>query len=1212
MPHLTGPINTTYFVNRINNLFCKDMKNIPLSDIYCPKYPSLKQLFRIMRISIFLLFFSVLGMMAKSGHSQNAQVTINRSNAQLETILNDIESQTDYLFLYRGDLDVTARKSIHVTNKPVAEVLTILLSNSLITYKIEGNHIVLTKKKEQEIHQNIISGIVTDVSGEPLVGVTIMIKGKDQGAVTDLNGKFSLSADAGDILVVRYIGYASQEIKVEKATRSLQITLGEDVRLLDEVVVVGFGTQKKVNLTGAVGVATAEDFESRPVTSATQALQGLVPGLDISTNTGELDKNMSINIRGAGTIGQGSSGSPLILIDGMEGDLNTINPQDIENISVLKDAAASSIYGSRAPFGVILVTTKNGHEGKIVINYNNSFRISNPINMPKMMDSYTFANFMNSASENQGQGPIFDTELMQKMLDFQAAGGSSTGGVSASSNGQWGKPEYDPFTTGYANTEWYSECYKTSVFSQEHNISISGGSQTIGYYASFNYLNQEGKLKAADDGLERYNVTAKFNALIAKWLRFNYSGRFTRNEVWRPTYFGDGFYDSFGRITWPNLPVYDENGYYTNNGAYNPLMNQAEGGDRKATTDRYYQQASLRIEPLKNWITNVELNYSIYNAFTKETSLPTYNHDVKGNVINTNGTSSLYQDYTKDNFLNINIFSEYSQSFKEYHNAKIMIGFQSEEMKREFSSTKKYGLAINDMPYFDATTGLDGTGKQKATEALGNAAEWATVGLFGRLNYDYDGKYLVEANLRYDGTSRFRRGSRWQLSPSFSLGWNMARESFFQSLSNTINTLKLRASYGELGNQNTTNWYPTYRSMTIKSSNGGWLQGGIKPNTSDIGDLISSTLTWEKVRSWNTGLDWGLLNNRLTGSFDYYIRYTDGMVGPAPELPGTLGIGAPSTNNCNLKTNGWELAVSWRDRLKSGLGYGINLLLSDAKTVVTSYPGNATKALDLNINNNNRTVTYVEGRELGEIWGFETIGIAKSDQEMEQHLANVGGQDALGTKWAAGDIMYKDLDGKPGITRGAQTLDDHGDLKVIGNSTPRYFFGIDLSADWKGFDLRCFFQGVLKRDYWGNGNFLGYLFGVQGDQGMWWTHGLQEHSDYFRAEAIGVEGHMIPANLDAYYPRPIFETMKNQYAQTRYLQDASYIRLKNLSIGYTLPATWMKKISLTKCRIFISGENLWTGTKLSSLFDPETISGGMGGNAYPLSKTWSFGLSLTL
>jgi len=1054
-----------------------------------------------------------------------------------------------------------------------------------------------------------VTGVILDERGEPVIGANIMVKGTNLGTITDLDGQFTLNVSSDAILVVSYIGYLTQEITVGNQT-ALSIRLVEDSQNLDEVVIVGFGTQKKVNLTGSVGIATAEDLQSRPVVNATQALQGLVPGLQISTNTGELDKSMSINIRGKGTIGDGSKGDPLILIDGMEGDLNTVNPQDIENISVLKDAAASSIYGSRAPFGVILVTTKKGKAGKATINYNNSFRVSSPINLPEMMDSYTFANYFNSAAKNSNWGAIFSDEVMKQMLDFQAAGGTNRGGLPTDGN-VWGKPGGDPFTTGYANTDWYKEIYKDNNFSHEHNLSLSGGSEKITYYMALGYLDQNGSIRHGSDGLKRYNITGKINAELTSWLDFNYSMRFARTDNWRPTNFGGGFYERLGRQTWPNLPVYDENGYYHNSNAQTPAMDLALGGKRNVQSDRIYHQGAFILEPIENWLTHFEVNYSTYSSDVRETGLPYYNHDKAGNEVNTNGTSSLYQDRKKENFLNINIYSEYTRTFNDLHNFKIMGGYQSEEMKQSFFKAKGYGLLLEDLAELDLISSLDGQGVSKVPEVSGYRHRWATVGFFGRLNYDYMGKYLAEINMRYDGSSRFRRGNRWDLYPSFSLGWNIAREEFWESLLGTVNTLKLRASYGELGNQNTEGWYPTYRKMELKGADGEWLQGGVKPNTGKVLELISTALTWETVRTWNVGLDWGLFNNRLTGSFDYYNRFTDNMVGPAPELPNILGIDPPKTNNCDLKTAGWEFELSWNDRLQNGLGYGIKLMLSDAQTTIESFPSNVTNSLD----------TYIAGEKMGNIWGFETVGIAKTQAEMDAHLEKVGGQ-PLGAEWGAGDIMYANLDGNPGITKGANTLDDHGDLKVIGNTTPRYHFGIDLSADWKGFDMRVFFQGVMKRDIWHDGN---KFWGVTQDQ--WWSAGLKEHGDYFRAEATGLNNE-IPANLDAYYPRPIFGwgsngAGKNHEKQTRYLQDASYIRLKNVQIGYSLPASWIRNIAISNCRVFISAENLWTGTSLSKLFDPETVDGGNtddnanwlikgSGNAYPLSRTWSFGINVTL
>ena len=1044
--------------------------------------------------------------------------------------------------------------------------------------------------------QTQVAGVVNDAMG-PVIGASVLEKGTTNGTITDFDGRFSLNVQPGATLVISYIGYKTQEVKVV-AGKEIKVVLVEDTETLDEVVVVGFGTQKKVNLTGSVGIATSKELESRPVTSATQALQGLVPGLNITTNTGELDVDMSINIRGNGTIGEGSSGAPLILIDGMEGDLNTVNPQDIENISVLKDAAAASIYGSRAPFGVILVTTKKGSAGKNTINYNNSFRISSPIRMPEMMDSYTFANYYNYGSANGHDGQYFSDETMQRMLDFQAAGGSNKGGL-LHNGSVWGKPAGDPFTTGYANTDWYKEIYKESAFSQEHNLSMNGGNEKVQYYASLGFLDQNGLLRHGEDTKQRFNVTAKINSTLTDWLKFNYSIRFTRQDNGRPTRFNRSMYEKIGRQTWPNLPVYDENGFYHNSNADTPAMQLALGGERGVQTDKIYHQAAFVFEPIKNWVTNVEFNYGINNMDVRETSLPYYNHDVNGNVIDTKGTSSLYQSYSKENYSNWNIYSNYSFTLNDDHNFKVMLGFQSEEQRQKFFSAKAYGLQVEELPELDLMSHTKGDGSERSPEVSGYRNEWASAGFFGRLNYDYQGRYMAEANLRYDGSSRFRRGNRWQWSPSFSLGWNIAQEKFWEDFTDVCNQLKLRLSYGVLGNMNTNSWYPTYRNMVLKQVNGNWLQNGMKPNIAYVGDLISTALTWEKVRSWNVGLDFGLFNNRLTGSFDYFIRYTDNMVGPAVEMPATLGIGVPKTNNSDLKTQGWELNIGWQDRLENGLTYSARFNLSDARTYVESYPGNPTNSI----------WNFVAGREVNEIWGYTTVGIAQTQEEMDKHLANVGGQNDIDTEWKAGDIMYANIDGKPGITTGAETVEDHGDLSVIGNSTPRFNFGIDLNASWKGFDVRAFFQGVMKRDLAINSPMFWGLYG-----NMWWSAGLKEHADFWHDEALGLDGNIIPANTDAYYPRPIMWNTRNQQTQTRYLQDASYIRLKNLQIGYTLPKTLVNKIGIQNCRVFVSGENLWTGTSLSKVFDPETATGGYEsyGNAYPLTSTWAFGLSLTL
>lgn len=1052
--------------------------------------------------------------------------------------------------------------------------------------------------------QKSVSGVIKDSTGEPVIGANVREKDNPtNGTITDLDGKFILNVAQATKLEISFIGYKTVVVDAIPG-KTIDVKLEDDSEMLDEVVVVGFGTQKKVNLTGSVGVVTAEELKERPVTNAAQALQGVVPGLQITQTNGSLEDTPSINVRGTTTIGQGTSGDPLVLIDGMEGDLNTINPQDIANISVLKDAAASSIYGSRAPFGVILITTKSGSkEGKTSINYNNSFRWGTPINMNHMMNSVDFASWMNDTFANLGNAVFFDANRMEQIVAYHNAtpykpgqritsDGTIMTGISAGDNGYW----LDGYGYGIDDVDWYSEIYKKWTFSQEHNFSVSGGTNKLNYYASFNYLDQGGFMKLGEEGLKRYNGTAKISSQITDWLKFNYTMRFTRQDYKRPATLTSSLYSDMARQGWPVLPLYDPNGYYYD--APSPALGLAEGGVDKTQTDNSYHQIGLAIEPIKNWITHIDFNYRIQSANRHWDSQMRYNHDVNGNPYVYSNSSNVHEDYYKENYYNFNAYTEYTHTFNEVHNLHVMGGFQAENLKQTQFGLQRNGIMFPGKPEVDLTTGLDYYGNEVTPSTNGSRNEWSTAGFFARVNYDYQGKYLIEGNLRADGTSRFRKGNQWKAFPSVSVGWNIARENFFEPINDVIGTLKLRASYGSLGNQNTTNWYQTYQTMSVGSSDGSWLMNGKKPNTATAPGLVSTTLTWETIESYNVGLDWGLFNNRLTGSFDYYIRNTKDMVGNAPELPAILGTAVPVTNNTDLRTSGWELSIGWNDRLDNGLNYSAKFNISDARTKITRYPNNPTNAIS----------TYIEGRYINEIWGYETVGLAKTDEEMQAHLATLpnGGQDALGSDWRAGDIMYADLNGDGKISGGAGTLNDHGDMKVIGNHTPRYLFGLDLNASWKGFDVRVFFQGVMKRDYWQGST---YLFGAASNW-QWWATGLSQVHDYFRDENTwSVQNGYQSVNTDSYLPRPLYSD-KNQQCQTRYLQNAAYIRLKNLQIGYTIPKNITSKWGIQNVRVFFSGENLWTGTSLADQFDPETISS-YSGNSYPLSKTLSCGINVT-
>ena len=1032
------------------------------------------------------------------------------------------------------------------------------------------------------------TGIVKDATGETVIGASVIVKGTTNGTITGLDGDFAIpNVKKGDIIQISFVGYVTQEVVWNG--QPLNITLKDDTQTLEEVVVVGFGTQKKVNLTGSVSSVGAKEIAARPVNSTIDALQGVVPGMNISTSNagGSLNANKSFNIRGTGKIGNfGSALTPLVLIDGMEGDINAINPQDIENISVLKDAAASSIYGSRAPGGVILITTKKGKSGKANINYNNNFRFNSPLNMPHMADSYSFALAINDQLSNGNTAPMYSEKKLQQILDYQQ--GKSTQYM-WERNGRWNSFD-DPERTGImptANTDWLHELFGGS-FTQEHSISVNGGSEKMQYYLSANYLDQGGLLEYGDDGNKRYSLTAKINADLAKWLKVGYSIRFNRTDFDAPSFANDGaggvhsnvFYFDVCRY-WPVIPLVDPNGYYT---AESKIYQLTEGGRYKTQADVLSQQLQFVIEPIKNWKTTVELNYRSNYNFDHTDYQTAYAYDVNKNPYAiANNTSSVKEYAYKSNFFNPNIFSEYSHEFESGHNMKVMVGFQSELFKERQITARQDGI-MSGIPTLNTTS--------SNARNSGGYAEWATAGFFGRLNYDYKGRYLAEVNVRYDGTSRFLRDQRWNWFPSFSLGWNVAREAFFEDYTDIVNTLKIRGSWGELGNQNTENWYPFYRTINFKQNNGEWLVNGVRPNTAAESALVSALLGWEKTQTMDIGFDLGMLNNRLNVTFDYFQRKSKDIVGPAPELPNILGTKVPNVNNLDMTSKGWEVMVTWRDQIED-FKYGVSLSLSDNKVTVDKFP-NPSKDLGQN---------YYDGAKLGDIWGYETIGIAKTQQEMDAHLAKVD-QNSIGSNWGAGDIMYADKNGDNVINSGANTLNDHGDKVLLGNSTPRYNFGLNLDAAWKGFDLKVFFQGTLKRDYMPSSGATMFWGAV----GYWQTNFFETHLDYFRpADTTSPLG----PNENGYYPRPL-EDGRNRISQSRYMQNAAYGRLKNITLGYTLPSNLTNKFFVNNLRLFVSAENVFTITSLVDTFDPETIGvGDWDGCTYPLSRTISFGLSAT-
>ena len=1058
-----------------------------------------------------------------------------------------------------------------------------LFSSSLL-------HANITYKANAAVvqQQAVCKGTVVDSNGEPVVGASVFAvsNGHKKGSVTDLDGNFEIDGIAsGSSLTISYVGYKTQQVTWNG--KDLKVTLQESSEMLDNVVVVGYGTQKKVNLTGAVSVVSSKALDSRPVTSVAQALQGEVPGLNFSVGNGggSLKSRMGLNIRGIGTIGEGSNAAPLVLIDGSEGDLYSISPNDIESISVLKDASSSAIYGSRAAFGVILVTTKSGKDSRTNVSYNGNVRFSTATQIPEMPNSYDFARYWNDAAANSGGNAPFSQDMLNKIKNHINGTPAPGEEVTTTWQGTAANEPWSMYNGSWDNTNWFKEMYKSAVPSTEHNISVSGGGNKVNYYISGAILSQRGLIRHGKDKLKRYNFSSKVTANLTDWATVTYNTKWIREDYSRPSYMTGLFFHNIAR-RWPTNPVYDPNGHYVHG---NEILQMENGGIDATQEDKLFQQLALEFRPIKGWKIRLEGNYNTTNYHNHWDVLPIYYYDPDQHPIAAAwsgdyaaGKSNVGEAMSKNNYYNGRFFTEYNMTLNDKHEFKFLAGLDMESNIYTNLSANQADLVTPLVPTLNnATNKVVGRGFSNT--------HWSTMGVFGRINYAYDSRYLAEFSIRRDGSSRFIGDKTWGTFPSIALGWNIANEQFFKPLNKTVNTLKLRLTYGSLGNTNIDQLYPWFLRQPISSNSSAWLVNGERVNTSGVPGLVSPFLTWERVQSWNIGLDFGLFNNKLQGTFDYFVRTTKNMVGPAPVKPSILGATQPKENNSDMRSNGWDLEVRWRDRVGQ-VNYGIKLVLSDDYQTITNF-----------YNPNRLLSQWCAGKRMGDIYGYKVEGIAQTDQQMNEWLAN--NKPSWGSDWAAGDVMYKDLNGDKKVNSGKSTYDDMGDLTKIGNSLPRYRFGITLDANWKGFDFLIFMQGVGKRDFWDASP-----YSVGANTGLWQSAAFKDHLDYWRPATDTNFG----PNTNAYYPRPLFgQGSKNFQTSDRYLQNAAYMRIKNIQLGYTLPAAIASKIGASRVRLYFSAENLVTFTKMNKIFDPEATGGDWGpGKLYPLQRTISFGLNL--
>ncbi|MDR0756338.1 MAG: TonB-dependent receptor, partial [Tannerella sp.] len=1017
-----------------------------------------------------------------------------------------------------------------------------------------------------------ITGTVTDVNGEAVIGANILEKGTGNGTVTDVDGNFSLTVAESAVLQVSFIGYITQEVSALSARgggKSLIITLLEDSQALDEVVVVGYGTQKRVNLTGAVAQVRGEVLENRAVTTVSQALQGQVANLNIAptANGGRPDATPSINIRGY--TGFGSTGAPLVVIDGIQGgDMNTVNMNDVESISVLKDGASAAIYGSSAPYGVILITTKRGKAGqKPAITYNSNFGWAQPIHLPKVMNSLDWANFFNEASDNAGIAHYVSDDRLQRIKDYLEGKITDEAPTDNPNPGAaWGKGD------GNANNDFYKLLFKDFAFSQQQNIGVSGSVNRSNYYAGLGYTQKDGSFNDfGDDSYRRYNVRANLASEITNWFGFNFRSAFSRALVVAPNYSFDGSPLNLLTRMWPATPYILPTGE-----KYRWIRIEELGGRDRSTNDNAILTGEFVFHPLAGW--DITGNYTFDGQYRNSTShratvyqtMPDGSRAVIGN-----SPSSFSRSTARNQHYTVNAFTSYEKQLNE-HYFKALVGYTQELYDNVSFSAGNNQLYYDELPSLSLSYGT--------LRSIGeSASQLAIRGGFGRINYNFREKYLLELNGRHDGTSRFLSDVRYKFYPGVSAGWVVSKESFWKPVEPVVNSLKFRVEYSSLGDQSFTGYYPFYPSLnTVSPTSSNWFfSSGREAYISNPG-LIDQSLTWITTTTLDFGADFSFLSNRLNVSFDWYRRFMDDYTGPAQSLPAVLGTSAPQTNSTALKTEGWELTVGFRDR-KGEVSYGINAVLSDYQGTVMKYP-----------NPQGLNTTWYEGQKMGEIWGYETVGLFQTDEE----IASAPSQSIFYSKWSRGDVRYKDLNGDGVIDWGSNTLDDPGDRKVIGNTTPRYSFGVNMNVEYRGFDFVLFLQGVGKRDYW------------LSDTNLLW--GIMANMNYSNAYDIQYD-RWSESNPDGYLPKLYAsdEVNKNKQTQTRYLQNAAYMRIKNVQLGYSFPASLLKHINFQKVRLFVNVENLATFTSMIKSIDPELTYGSSDGQIYPMQRTWACGLNIT-
>lgn len=1039
----------------------------------------------------------------------------------------------------------------------------------------------------------VCKGVVKDNQGETVIGASVVVKGSTNGTITGLDGDFTLdNVKRGDVIQISYIGYVSQEV-VWQGT-PLNITLKEDSQTLEEVVVVGFGSQKKANLTGSVSQVKMDDvLGERPVTNVKNALQGSMPGLMVSGGASPGEAK-SFNIRGTVSI---NGMNPRVLIDNVEGDIDLLNPEDIESVTVLKDAASSAIYGARAAAGVILITTKKAKKGeKFNLNYNANFGFQTSINSPKQasLDEYLRAYQAAGFSETYyaGNGSV------SKWREYLAGYKENPAAYPTVGDGIYIGEDGAPY---YLNDKDVYKAFQETSFMQTHNLTANGGTEKLRYRLSAGLTKEDGPLIESKDTYMRKNISSFISADITDWLTQEADFRYTVADRSEPMGSGDGIYCMNHISFYPSGMM--PGSVNTSVGKDLPLItpeNQIRYNNPYLTdTDntRIYLRTIMR--PIKGLELVGEYTYDRKN-WQKSYYAKKWEYTTEQLGSNNSVTSDyLFKSEDHEDYNALNLYGTYNFSIKEDHMFKVMAGFNQERKQNSWISVQTHDMIAPSAPSFTSATGK--------IIPQNSYSDYAIRGAFYRINYNYKDRYLFEANGRYDGSSKFPKDDRFGFFPSFSVGWNIARESWMEKALDYVSDLKLRASWGQIGNQNIGN-YGYYSTMQPVGNSNYWLKDGEFITYISTPGLVSNSFTWETVETLDIGFDASMFNSRLQVTFDWYQRTTRDMLIAGIQLPAVVGTSAPMRNAADMRTRGWEIAVNWRDQI-GDWKYNVGFNLYDYKSKITKYSNNEDKLLSQN---------YYEGKTLGEIWGYVSDGFYTIDDfdgpgtwQLKDGVASLDGYNPR-----PGDEKFVNLNDDRGtneINSGLNTVDSPGDQKVIGNSTPRYNFGVNLGVSYKGFSLSAILQGTAKRDVWIGGM---SLFPFGGSAKAYYPV-FYNQTDYW--EPMGsCDGqytendreYWVAKNPDASLYR-LYSNMQNhgsnQRASTKYLQNGAYMRLKNITLAYTFPKALISKVSLSALKVFVSAENLATISSLPKGYDPERLSWG-----YPFYRTLSFGLNVTL